>query len=153
MREHISFKPEGEEDKLGSAHGVAAAEPADGDGGGRAEQGQDGEGDGEGRPPRVVGRVQCHGLSNVIRCDFIEAACILEEDHYLHEVEDEVRRADECPGPKVADPHGAGVRLHRVVVVGGAVQCLSSRFFGTVPNRSKLQTAFSLFMKYSDILG
>ena len=74
MREHISFKPEGEEDELGSAHGVAAAEPADGDGGGRAEQGQEREGDGEGRPPRVVGRVQRPGLSNVIMCDFCGTA-------------------------------------------------------------------------------
>ena len=123
MREHISFKPEGEENEFGPAHGVAAAEPADGDGGGRAEQGQDGEGDGEGRPPRVVGRVQCPGLSNVIRCDFIEAACILEEDHYLHEVEDEVRRADERPGPKVADPHGVGVGHHGAADGGGAVNC------------------------------
>ena len=70
----------------------------------------------------MVGRVQCHGLSNVIRCDFIEAACILEEDHYLHEVEDEVRRADECPGPKVADPHGVGVGLHGAADVGGAAE-------------------------------
>ena len=49
--------------------------------------------------------------------------CILEEDHYLHEVEDEVRRADECPGPEVADPHGVGVGLHGAADVGGAVQC------------------------------
>ena len=123
MREHISFKPEGEEDELGSAHGVAAAEPADGDGGGRAEQGQEGEGDCEGRPPRVVGRVQRPGLSNVIRYDFYGTVRILEEDHYLHEVEDEVRRADECPGPKVADPHGVGVGHHGATDVGGAFQC------------------------------
>ena len=119
----ISFKPEGEEDELGPAHGVAAAEPADGDGGGRAEQGQEGEGDGEGRPPRVVGRVQCPGLSNVIRCDFYGTEFYKRITTYLHEVEDEVRRADECPGPKVADPHGVGVGLHGAADVGGAFQC------------------------------
>ena len=74
VKEHVPFKPEGEEDELGPAHGVAAAEPTDGDGGGRAEQGQDGEGDGEGRPPRVVRRVQCPGLSNVILWDFCGTA-------------------------------------------------------------------------------
>ena len=40
---------------------------------------------------------------------------------HLNEVEDEIWGANKRPSPQVAGPHGVTVRLHGVVVVGGAV--------------------------------
>ena len=50
----------------------------------------------------------------------------------LHKVEDEIWGANECPSPKVADPHGVSVRLHGVVVV--EARSILSIFFGTIPS-------------------
>ena len=55
----------------------------------------------------------------------------------LHKVEDKIWGANECPSPKVADPHGVSVRLHGVFVV--EARSILSIFFGTIPSGVKFR--------------
>ena len=58
-------------------------------------------------------------------CAFVCTACVQYGSNViyskgitnLHKVEDEIWCANECPSPKVADPHEVSVRLHGDVVV------------------------------------